>query len=121
MQVTSIDWSLVSIGIITKVGLPEVLSKTCVLNLYSMFPKSIYTEKNDKKKNYGKWLQAIYFSYYKKIKNKKNESTKFVYLNVAKINWLQPLTLKKIVNSMNHFFLCSMKNIQYVISKKYPT
>lgn len=34
MQVKTINWSLVSIGIITKVGLPEVLSKTFVLNLY---------------------------------------------------------------------------------------
>ncbi len=29
-----------------------------------------------------------------------------VYLNVAQISWLQPLTLKNVVNSMNIFFQC---------------
>ncbi len=38
----------------------------------------------------GKWLQN-------KNKTKKYMLSKFVNLNVAKINWLQPLTLNKIV------------------------
>ncbi len=46
----------------------------------------------------GKWLQTIYFSYIYINKDVENYSTKLVYLNVAKINWLQPLTLKNWVN-----------------------
>ncbi len=39
-------------------------------------------------------------------------STKLVYLNVAKINWLQPLTLKNAVNWMNHFFSVVLSEVR---------
>ncbi len=44
--------------------------------------------------------------------HKKTCSAKFVNLNVAKINWLQPLTLKKIVNSVNNFFSVLLWNCE---------